>query len=350
LNFRQWLKLEPKEILGVDIGSSVIKIVQMRKDPDGDYVTAVHTTQVPDAEQQDVSTREISTVRAIRDCLKVERIKTKMAVCSVSGKQVAVRHFKFPQLSQEEIDGAVLLEADQVCPFNIDISCVDYQLIPTEDDSVKGVLVAATNKLIQEKKTMVNNASLEAVLMDVDGLALLNCFSQYQKDHAAQVSAVLNVGSSCTNLAIVDDNGIPFIRDIAYAGNDIIKKMANSLGKTPEQIKELLFGFEGNESDSSNLRTVLEQASQELIHDINETLRYYSTRENSSAIEKIYVCGGFALAKEFVNVLDQNLSPEAVLWNPFDRIPYNVNPDCEQFLKNNGPAMAVATGLAMRSF
>ncbi|MHC4132266.1 MAG: type IV pilus assembly protein PilM [Planctomycetota bacterium] len=350
MNFRQWLKLKPKEILGVDIGSSVIKIVQMHKDTDGDYVTAAHITEVPATGQDDVSTKDISTVRAIRECLQAEKIKTKMAVCSVSGKQVAVRHFKFPQLSNEEIEGAVMLEADQVCPFNVDVGNVDYQLIPSDDDSVKGVLVAATNKLIQGKKSMLENAFLDAVLMDVDGLALLNCFYQYQKDDTTQVSAVLNVGSSCTNLAIVDGNGIPFIRDIAYAGNDIINKAAKPLGKTPEQIKELLFGFEGSESDSNNLRAVLEQASQELIHDINGTLRYYSTRENSSAVEKIYVCGGFALAKEFVDILDQHLYPEAVLWNPFDRIPYNVNPDCEQFLKNNGPAMAVATGLAMRSF
>jgi Tfp pilus assembly PilM family ATPase len=127
-------------------------------------------------------------------------------------------------------------------------------------------------------------------------------------------------------------------------------EMTKPLGKTPEQIKELLFGFDGSESDSNNLRAVLEQASQELIHDINGTLRYYTTRENSSAVEKVYVCGGFGLAKEFVDILDQHLYSEAVLWNPFDRIPYNVNPDCEQFLKKNGPAMAVATGLAMRSF
>jgi type IV pilus assembly protein PilM len=350
LNFRQWLKLKPKEILGVDIGSSVIKIIQMRKDPEGDYVTTAHAAEVPSVQQEGETTREISTVKAIRDCLKIEKIKTKMAVCSVSGKQVAVRYFKFPQLSQEETEGAVMLEADQVCPFNVDISCVDYQLIPTDDESVKGVLVAATNKLIQEKKSMIDNASLDAVLMDVDGLALLNCFYQYQKDDTSQISAVLNVGSSCTNLAIVDGNGIPFIRDIAYAGDDIIKKVAKPLGKTPEQVKELLFSFEGSESDSNNLRAVLEQASQELIHDINGTLRYYTTRENSSAVEKVYVCGGFALAKEFVNILDQHLYPEAVLWNPFDRIPYNVNPKGEQFLKKNGPAMAVATGLAMRSF
>jgi type IV pilus assembly protein PilM len=350
LNFRQVLKLEPKEILGLDIGSSAIKIVQMRKNAEGNYVTAAQITEVSQLEQENEGTKEIATVRAIRDCLEAGKIKTKMAVCSVSGQQVAVRHFKFPQLSQDEVDGAILLEADQVCPFNVDISSVDYQLIPTDDDSVKGVLVAATNKLIDKKRGMVENASLDAVLMDVDGLALLNCLNQYQKDDTAHVSVVLNVGNNCTNLAIMDDNGIPFIRDIAYAGNDVIKKMAQLLGKSPEQIKELLFGLDDNQGDSHNLRIVLEQASQELIHDINETLRYYSTRENSSAVEEVYVCGGFALAKEFVNILNLHLYADTVLWNPFDRIPYKVSPDCEHLLKNNGPAMAVATGLAMRSF
>jgi type IV pilus assembly protein PilM len=350
LNFRQWLKLEPKEILGVDIGSSNIKVIQMRKDPEGDYVSAAQVAEVPNLENEDENTKEISTVRAIRDCLKAGNIKSKMTVCSVSGKQVAVRRFRFPQLSQEEIEGAVLLEADQVCPFNVDISSVDYHLIPTDDESVEGVLVAATNKLIEEKRNMVDNASLDPVLMDVDGLALLNCFSLYQKDDISHVCAVLNVGSNCTNLAIVDGNGIPFIRDIAFAGNDIVNKMTQPLAKTPQQIKQLLFGIEEDNHESKNLKVVMEQASQQLIHDINGTLRYYSTRENSAAVEKVHVCGGFALAKDFVSILDQHLSTETILWNPFDRIPYNVDSDCEQFLKTNGPAMAVATGLAMRSF
>ncbi|MHC4757740.1 MAG: type IV pilus assembly protein PilM [Planctomycetota bacterium] len=350
MNFRQWLKLEPKEMLGVDIGSSTIKVVQIHKDPEGDYVTAAQVREVSVAEQGNNPAKDISTVRAVQDCLKDGKIKTRMAVCSISGQQVAVRHFKFPQLSQDEIEGAVLLEADQVCPFNVDISTVDYQLIPTDDGYVGGLLVAATNKLIEEKRSIAENAALEPVLMDVDGLALLNCFNQYQKDETGQISVVLNVGSICTNLAIVDGNGIPFIRDIAFAGNDIIEKMVPALGKTSEQIKNELFGSEGNESDLNNLSAVLEQASQGLIHDINGTLRYYSTRENSSAVEKIYVCGGFALAKDFVGILDKHLSPETVLWNPFDRIPCNVDSECEQFLKNNGPAMAVAAGLAMRSF
>jgi hypothetical protein len=72
---------------------------------------------------------------------------SKMAVCGVSGPEVAVRDFEFPPLSAEDIDAAVQLEASQVCPFNAADSAVDYHLMPNGDNKIRGVLVAATNTL-----------------------------------------------------------------------------------------------------------------------------------------------------------------------------------------------------------
>ena len=177
LDWKQLLKLEQYEVLGLDIGSSAVKIVRLHKNNTSYTVTAAGIVEIANKNEHDGGSRQINTVETIRKCLESTRIQTQFVVCSVCGPEVAVRPFKFPSLPLEEIEGAVLLEAGQVCPFNVDDASVDYQLIYDGEDNVNGVLVAATNKLMNRKNQLAKDASLNNVLMDVDGLSLLNCFN-----------------------------------------------------------------------------------------------------------------------------------------------------------------------------
>ncbi len=272
-----------------------------------------------------------------------------------------MRNFKFPPLPPEEIEGAVLLEAAQVCPFNVDDSAVDYQLMTNGEDCVKGVLVAATNRVIKNKKELAKNASLDCVLMDVDGLALLNCFSECEngasKSEVGRItSAILNVGGSYTTLGIMDEDNQPFIRDMAYAGNDIVKQIAIENNVSTEHVRKILFDNKSQNDVPKNPTEVelqlgesLDRACQKLIAGVIETLRYYTAQEKSAVVEKIFVCGGFAQVKGFIELLDSQLPIEAVLWNPFDKMRCDAGRRCRDTLQKKGPAMAVAAGLAMRS-
>jgi type IV pilus assembly protein PilM len=349
LNWKRFFKREQYEVLGLDIGSSAVKMVQLRKNGDGFAVTAAGIVDIAGEEESDENHKEINTVSAISECLQSAGIQTPLAVCSVCGPEVAVRYFEFPSLPPGEIEGAILLEAAQVCPFNVDDSAVDYQLMPDAEDSVCGVLVAATNKLIKRKSELAEEATLNTVLMDVDGLALLNCFSEYEEAKAGLTTAILNVGSSFTNLAIMSGDSLPFIRDIAYAGETIVKEIAAEKGVRPETISRILSGCEDSNGAQLEIGDSLERACRKLIVDVTETLRYYATQEKSVVVEKIFVCGGFALVKGFVELLDEQLPATVALWNPFDKIGCEAGRKCGDVLQENGPAMAVAAGLAMRS-
>jgi len=347
LDWKQLFRVEETQVMGLDIGSTSVKIVQLRKDDTGYVVTAAGVADIINGAEDNQKQKEVNTVRAIRECLQSSGVQTQLAVCGVCGSEVAVRYFKFPLLPPEEVQGAVLLEAAQVCPFSIDDSAVDYQLIPNGEDSICGVLVAATNKLIERKIQLAKHGSLDCVLMDVDGLALLNCFSEYEKAEASQTTAILSVGNSYATLAIMGTNALPFIRDIAYAGETIVKEIATEKGVSTEVVKKALFGPLGG--PEIELGDSLEKACQKLIVEVTETLRYYTAQEKSTTVEKIFVCDGFALAKGFVELLDSHLPARVVLWNPFDRMHCDADRNCRDILQKKGPAMAVAAGLAMRS-
>ena len=348
LNWKELLNIKQSEVLGLDIGSSTVKLIQMRKDNGNYKVAAAGMAEIANG-TEDKSQIETNITKAIHKCFQSVSVKTNLAVCSVCGPEVAVRYFKFPSLQTEEIPGAILLEAEQVCPFNIGESAVEYQLIPNGDDNISGVFVAATNNLIKAKRQLVKNASLNSVLMDVDGLALLNCLSQYENAGTIGATAILNVGSRFTNLAIIGDNSLPFVRDISYAGNDIVKKIAEENEVSQETISKILSGEEGAGLLQKELADSLANACQKLVDDVADTLRYYMAQEKSGFVEKVFVCGGFSLVKGFVELLDNQLPTAAVLWNPFDKIAQDEHLQGKEVLKENGPAMAVAAGLAMRS-
>lgn len=349
LDWEQMLNINQFEVLGLDIGSSNVRIIQLRKDDTGYSVTAVGMVEIAKQSEGLGSDRQANTVNAIRKCFESAATKSRLVVCSACGPEVAVRSFKFPTLQREELEGALLLEASQVCPFNIDDGAVDYQLMPDGNNSITGVLVAATNAIIKSKRQLVKNASLDTVLMDVDGLALLNCFNECEKPKPGRTTTILNVGSSFTNLAIVGDNSLPFIRDLPYAGNNIIKDIADENKVPIETISRILSGSESPNKTELELDKSLERACRKLIVDINETLRFYTAQGKSAVIDKIHVSGGFALVKGFLELLENHLPAKVVLWNPFEKIRCQVGQNCRDILQKNGPEMAVAAGLAMRS-
>jgi len=349
LDWKRLLEMKQEEVFGLDIGSSTVKMVQLRKDDHGYTVTAAGSIEVNNSDDDSPGQREANVVNAICQCLQSAGIQTQLAVCGVWGPEVAIRQFQFPPLSPEEIKGAVLLEASQVCPFNIDNAGIDYQLMPDGDNNVRGILVAATKKVIEKQKQTAKNASLKTVLIDVGGLALLNCFSECEKNIDGQITAILNVGSSYTSLAIMKKDTLPFIREMTYGGRTIIQEIADENDVSTEIVKELLTGCNYPSQPEFDLDGGFRKACRKLSVDVIDTLRYYTNKEDSTAIEKIFVCGSFALAKNFIEILNNQLPNEAVMWNPFDRIRCDVDPKCEDMLRKKGPTMAVATGLAMRS-
>jgi len=343
--WKQLLKLEHKPTFGLDIGSSSVRLLQLQKNEFGRYgITAIAMADIQ-SNSLDTAESQINITNAIRQCLQLADIESRLAVCGLSGPEVAVRDFKFPALAPQEVDSAVTLEASQACPFNISESVVDHQVLSATMEQTSGILVAAVRKLIEKKVRLVADAGVQTVLMDVDGLALLNCFMETHGRMAGQTITILNIGGSCATLAILGDNNSAFVRDIQHAGDSIIADIANATNLSRQRVSQILRS-EGINSPQWDLQ-IVQKACQKLTGDITDTLRYYTAQQKNAFIDKIYVCGGFALAKGIFDVLSSQLSAKMILWNPFEEI------DCpvvkyKDIVEKYGPAFAIAAGLAMR--
>ncbi len=347
-NWKQLIEINNEEVVGLDIGSFSVKMIQLQKNDGGFSIVAAGKADIdcPPSEE-DVEGHDKAAVRAINECFKTANSGAQLAICSLCGPEVAVRPFKFPSLPPEEMQGAIMLEAAQVCPFNFSDSVVDHQLLSTGSEGMKGVLVAATDRLIRKKQSLAEQAGLKTALVDVDGLALLNCLKEWSNVGQGKIAAALNVGSSYTTLAIIGADNLPFIRDIAYAGRTIIEKLAASIAVEPLELQKMFASGQIAQDLRPKIAENLSIACQRLIDDISETLRYYAANEKTF-VEEIYLCGGFSIVEGFADLLKTRFTAEVKLWNPFENISERIAPHCRDFLKKEGPAMAVAAGLAIR--
>ena len=356
------MRLRNNKIFGLDVGASAVKVIQLQKEGQGYSLCAAGLAQiVPGADNG--STTSESKVQAIRSAVKSAGISSLHAVCSVSGPEVTVRGFRFPSLPDEEVEQAVMLEATQVCPFDMSRAVVDYQVadpIAGHDsdaaatgvavaDQTCGVIAASTQDVVRNKKQLAKAAGLNCVLMETDSLALLNCVKHFAESQGGNSIVILNIGDSQTNLVIDGMDGLPFVRDLPYAGSHIIDRLAAEQNVSRECVTESLHKDREHPDAGGDVPENLEAACRQLIANISETIRYYAAQAEGLRVEAIYVCGGFARTPGFTDLLARELREEVVLWNPLEHIRCPQNVPGSNLVTECGPAFAVATGLAMRS-
>ena len=352
------LRLVQRPLIGLDIDSSSVRMVRLRRRNDEYTVAAAAVCEVaPWGNDRD--RHRTNTIEAIRTCFETLGEGKRLAVCGLRGPEVVVRGFEFPALPPEETRGAVELETAQMCPFGMEDGALDHQVTSDLDGKTRGFWVAAHRDLIEDKRQLVREAGLQCVLMDVDGLALLNCLEKLRVPPLSETGldqdrgpddvrpVLLDVGDSHASIAIIDHAHRPFVRDVCSGGQEIVAQMAREMRMAPEEVRVALLG--DVQPDMTPFHRNLERACGRLLEDVVTTLRYYAAQNRSVRVSKMLVCGSFASARGFMELLAARLPIEVVLWDPVGAMGRDVDSACEAVLDEAGPALTVAAGLAMRT-
>ena len=343
-------------LIGLDIGTTAVKAARIRRKGRNILVTGLAWAALDalDAVVAEGSPASDRTALAIWRCVKI--LHDDAAVCSVSGPDVAVRTFEFPALPRKELASAMELEAMQVCPFEISEGAVAYQLLRgpagrvgkgESTERMLGIFAAAKNTTIRQRRELCEEGKARCIMVDVDGLALLNCMEACELRDEGESALVLNIGSAYTNVAIISDDGLPFVRDIAYAGDHIISHICHSTGSPKKTVAAALISSDTDPAMLERVRPSLKEACSTLADRVSETVRYYGTRKSGPAVDRIFLCGGLSQSLAAMDALVPMLPGEARLWDPLTILP------CTRSVRRSkaaehGPALAVALGLALR--
>ncbi len=343
------LNVSDSSVLGLDIGTYSVKTVQLNK-TDGKHSVAKLANVKITHENDSKNNNKEDTIKAIRKCFELVEVKMNYTVASVNGPDVIVRSFKLPPTPKDEVAAAILREAEQVSPLDMRQSIIDYQLLDDFDETseVSGLFVAANSDTVYKMNQYVSNAGLQNVLMDVNCLAVLNCFSEFSDHDENATNAILDIGSSFSNLIILPKDNQPFIRCIAHGTKEIIKHASQKQGVSKEDVEKTLSG-EISPPEMHSFESNFKIAMETLINEIKETFLYYTSHVNQCKIDRIYVCGGLVSAVGIEHLLKETLSEPIEVWNPLIKASFDQSiKNIEEKIKL-GPSMATAMGLAMRA-
>jgi type IV pilus assembly protein PilM len=343
------LFVKNKDIVGVDIGASAVKLVQLRELKGGYQLQNVGILPLPaEAIVDNTLMDSPSIVETVRRLLESLQIKAKEAVCSISGNAVIIRKISLPVMPAEELEDQIHWEAEQYIPFDINDVNVDFQILDTDEQDLSKMnvlLVASKKDIINDYLAVFAEAGLKLVVVDVDSFAVQNAY-EANYGTGAEVVALVNLGASIMNLNIVKGGVSLFTRDVQMGGSLYTEEIQKQFGLNSEQaeLKKLSAGS----SEDPRLFEILQRVNDTISLEMRRSLDFYNSTAGEERISKVYLAGGAAKTAHLVEAVQQKLALPVEILNPFLRVAVNEKEFDTGYLEEIGPQMAVAVGLATR--
>ena len=285
-----------RDVFGLDLGSSSVKVVELRPSKAGYELEAFGMVEFPPDTIREGTIREPGTViDGIREVVKKAGLTTKDAVIGVSGHSVITKKIRLPKVSAKELADSIQLEAEHHIPFAIDDVYMDYQIIGGGGDGGMDVVLAVVKKAkVNEYLAVIQEADLTPVVVDVDAFALENQFELNHPEMGGEVIALIDMGASIMKTNVLRRGASVFARDIAFGGNNYTDAIAQRLNLPFERAEAAKRGGEGSGVHWDDLVPILESVSRELSLEIQRTFDYFASTAEAERIDRIVLSGGCA--------------------------------------------------------
>jgi type IV pilus assembly protein PilM len=344
---------KPKALVGLDIGSSAVKAVELKASGKGYKVTAFGTEPVPPDSIADGAIIDASAVAdSIRRLFESRNIKTREVAASLSGNAVIVKKISVPVMADAELAEAIQWEAEQYIPFDIQDVNLDYQILDRGDPAagrttMDVLLVAAKKEKIADYTGVIAQAGRTAVVVDVDAFALQNAYEANYGSDPHAVVVLLNAGASATNINILHGVQSVFTRDISIGGNAYTEALQRELNLTYETADALKRGQAVEGPTFEDARPVLRAVTENVMLEIQKTFDFFKATAASDKIDRIVLSGGASRAEAFSDLLTDRFELPVEAFDPFKSVmfdPKKLGVDSSEA----APTAAVAVGLALR--
>jgi len=341
-----------KDVIGLDIGCSSIKLVELKEDKNGFKLQNLALSPLPSEAIVDGALMDsVTIIDTIRNLITTSRTKTKDVVTSVSGHSVIVKKISLPFMTEAELEESIQWEAERYIPFDINDVNIDFQIFgstPENPEVMDVVLVAAKKDIINDYVSVIMESGLNPIIIDIDSFALENMLAiNYDLDKEEAI-AIANVGASITNMNIIKSNLSAFTRDIFKGGNQITEEIQRQLHVDHDEAEKIKVGTKVDLTSQPIIQNVLRTASESLAVEIGNSLDFFQSTTTYEKIAKIYLSGGGSKIKDFDIILQQQIGIPVEVVNPFKKIDYSGKNFDMEYLREIGPIMAVGVGLASR--
>ncbi|TAK57645.1 type IV pilus assembly protein PilM [Patescibacteria group bacterium] len=360
-NIFSMFKSSDPSVLGIDIGSSSVKVVQIKKKKGravletygelalGPYagVEIGRATALP--------TEKI--VEALLDILKESKTNTKKCGISIPLGASLISFIKLPPTDPKDLATMIPIEARKYIPVPISEVALDWWVIPKEEqdfqdtpggenkspdrDGVDVLVVVIHNEAIAKYQEISQRTALEASFFEIEIFSTIRSVV----DQGIQSQMIFDMGASSTKLYIIERGVLQNSHTISRGSQDITLAISKALGISVAEAETMKRTYGLKDPEKKELSESIALTLDFIFYEANRVLLNYQKKYNKT-IGKVILTGGGVLLKGFDELAKSSLQSEVILGNPFGKV--ETPAFLEEVLKNAGPEFAVAMGIALR--
>ncbi|MCE5301455.1 MAG: type IV pilus assembly protein PilM [Spirochaetia bacterium] len=365
-----------QQVIGLDIGSSTVKAVKLKKLKEGFELVGAEIVNLSSESLDEMpqDQKEALIVNTVKKLLKQKTVTAKKAVTAIPADSAIIRYIKVPFMSDEELKNMIPYDAEQYIPLGMDQIVLDYKvLMELEEENQKKLevlLVAVKNDTMNGHLEILKASGVEPVCIDIDSFALCNAYllnaaaDEPESGIKADTVALINMGAKFTSVTIAE-NGIPHLtRDVNIGGNNFTKEIQRTFNLSFAQAEELkkqhavimveseallLSSMPSSDDDkSSRIFEAITPALNKLLNDIRRSFDYYESTIKRKPVQKILLSGGSSKIKNIDRFLSERLGIPVEINYPFKNVNINSKSFDFDYLRANAVHFNVALGLALR--
>ncbi len=347
-----FLRLRSKSVIGLDIGSSSVKAVEVARRGDGFELLHLGIAALPhDAIVEGAFLNASAIADAIREALDKSGSRAKNAAAAVSGHSVIVKKISVPAMTAAELEESIRWEAEQYIPFDVNEVNLDFEILQAGDAErpMEVLLVAAKKDLIDDYVNLIGEAGLTPSVIDVAGFAVENAF-EANYGASDEVIAIVNIGAQTSTINVLA-GGVPaFTRDVATGGNQYTAEIQRALSVGFDEAERIKIGERGLESQEvvpQEVEQAMRAVTNNLVSEIARSLDFFAATAADMRIQRVYLAGGSSRVSGLEAAFKERTGLEVELMNPLAKMLPSNRFDAE-FLDQVGPSLSVGIGLAMR--
>ncbi len=343
---------DKKALLGLDIGSHSIKMVDLAHTKGGYELKSLGVGMMPSEciVDKDIMDSEtvVDTVKGLKENLQVHSRGTATAI---SGHSVIVKKAELPLMSETELEQSLMIEAEQYIPFDVNDVYLDSFILGESidrSDMMDVLLVASKKEMVDDYASAIRNAGLNPMIMDIDVFALETMYQENYPDATESIVALVDVGAAMINVNVLKDNMSVFARDISMGGKQLTERIQREFGVSYEKAENIKCGAEIEGIDLERINYIFKMAAETYVQEIRRTLDFFLSTMVNENIEKIYISGASCRIPGIIPLLEKQMNVAVEMANPFNNITWDRQIFDPEYMSYIAPQMAVAVGLALR--
>lgn len=342
-----------KNLVGLDIGSSAVKVVEL-KDLGKGKGFQLKTCGIEPLPAEAIVGGTVmdqgAVIDAITKLIRDKNIRNLTVATSVDGNSVIIKRISMMAMNEAELAEAIQWEAGQYIPFDIEEVKIDHQILETDaaTGNIVVLLVAVKRDLIAEYTSLLSQAGLSPASLDIDVFCVQNAFEVNYPISGGEVTALVNIGASTTNISVLKGGSPLFWRDIQAGGNNYTDTLQREMNLTFAQAEAVKKGEAAEGVRPEQAAPILNAVTEEFGAELKKTLDFFRVTTSEGQIHKIVLSGGGSLVPNLDRYVSQFFNVPVEIMNPFQNVAVDEREIPMDTINRLAPHFAVAVGLALR--